>query len=214
MAMSETASILYDTHATVRRLTTAGMPETHAEAVVGEQVHLIQHNLATKADIEKFRLETNASIDALRQETKAGIEALASGNQGEHRNREERHRKVDHHHEPHHRGHTGRPGGRRHQAHLTPPTPRDPLVCRRRARSFPPLIATVHRRRDDSAPETPRAGLGDEPLHPHRTMQHHLAGASPARSSPPTPRQRETAALTSKTAWIPHTDTAATCGTS
>ena len=51
MAMSETASTLHDTHAAVRRLTTAGMLEPHAEAVVGEQVHLIQHNLATKVDI-------------------------------------------------------------------------------------------------------------------------------------------------------------------
>ena len=28
-------------------------------------------------------------------------------------------------------------------------------------------------------PSTPRAGLGDMPLHLHRTMQHRLAGASP-----------------------------------
>ena len=51
MAMSETAYTLYDIHAAVRRLTAADMPEPHAEAVVGEQVHLIQHNLATKVDI-------------------------------------------------------------------------------------------------------------------------------------------------------------------
>ena len=94
MAMSETTSFFYDTHAAVRQLTTAGMPEPHAEAVVRGQVHLIQHNLATKADveqiraevetsrletkaeIEKLRLETNASIDALRQETNASIDAL------------------------------------------------------------------------------------------------------------------------------------------
>ena len=92
MAMSETTSIFYDTHAAVRQLTTAGMPEPHAEAVVRGQVHLIQHNLATKADIEqiradvetsrletkaeieKLRLETNASIDVLREETKANTE--------------------------------------------------------------------------------------------------------------------------------------------
>ena len=92
MAMSETTSFFYDTHAAVRQLITAGMPEPHAEAVVRGQVHLIQHNLATKADIEqiradvetsrletkaeieKLRLETNASIDVLRQETKANTE--------------------------------------------------------------------------------------------------------------------------------------------
>ena len=83
MAMSETTSIFYDTHAAVRRLITAGMPEPHAEAVVGEQVHLIQYNLATKADIEQIRadvetsrLETKADIESLRQETKADIESL------------------------------------------------------------------------------------------------------------------------------------------
>ena len=83
MAMSETTSFFYDTHAAVRQLTTAGMPEPHAEAVVRGQVHLIQHNLATTADIEqiraeveKLRLDTNASIDVLRQETKAEIAAV------------------------------------------------------------------------------------------------------------------------------------------
>ena len=94
MAMSETTSFVYDTHAAVRRLTSVGMPETHAEAVVGEQSHVMQHNLATKADIEtsrletkaeiaavrgdveKFRLETNARIDVLREETKAEIAAV------------------------------------------------------------------------------------------------------------------------------------------
>ena len=80
MAMSEAASIFYDTHAAVRQLTTAGMPEPHAEAVVRGQVHLIQHNLATKADIEQIRadvetsrLETKADIEKLRLETKAEI---------------------------------------------------------------------------------------------------------------------------------------------
>ena len=46
-----------------------------------EQVHLIEHNLATKADIEKLRQETRADIAAvradiekLRLETRADIE--------------------------------------------------------------------------------------------------------------------------------------------
>ena len=38
------------------------------------------------------------------------------------------------------------------EAEMTPATPRDPPACRRRARSFPPLIAIVHRRRDGGAP--------------------------------------------------------------
>jgi len=70
LAVAQTSEVLYDTHAAVRRLTGAGMPEPHAEAVVREQVHLIEHNLATKADIEAAR----ADIETLRLETKADIE--------------------------------------------------------------------------------------------------------------------------------------------
>ena len=83
LAMAQTSNVVYDTHAAVRRLTGSGMPEPHAEAVVREQVHLIEHNLATKADIETLRQETKADIAAvradiekLRLETRAGIETL------------------------------------------------------------------------------------------------------------------------------------------
>jgi len=81
--MAQTSNVVYDTHAAVRRLAAAGMPEPHAEAVVREQVHLIEHNLATKADIaavqadiEKLRLESKADTEKLRQETKADIAAV------------------------------------------------------------------------------------------------------------------------------------------
>jgi len=77
--MAQTSNVVYDTHAAVRRLAAAGMPEPHAEAVVREQVHLIEHNLATKADIETLRLETKAGIEKLRLETRAGIEAAKLG---------------------------------------------------------------------------------------------------------------------------------------
>ena len=90
MAMVETARTIYDTHAAVRRLREADLPEPHAEAVVREQVHLIEHDLATKADIaavqgnietvkadiEKPRLETGGSIEAFKAELKADIEKL------------------------------------------------------------------------------------------------------------------------------------------
>ncbi len=75
MTMMQT-TIVYDTHAAVLRLTETGMPEPQAVAVVREQSLLLEHNLATKADIEALRQETKAGIEALRQETKAGIEAL------------------------------------------------------------------------------------------------------------------------------------------
>jgi len=79
--MAQTFGPVYDTHAAVRRLTEAGIPEPQAEAVVREQTHILEHNLATKADIETLRQETEAEIAAvradvekLRLETKAGIE--------------------------------------------------------------------------------------------------------------------------------------------
>ena len=85
MAMSETAYTLYDIHAAVRRLTAASTPEPHAETVVGEQVHLIQHNLTTKTDIEQVHadveglwLATRTDIETLRQETKADVETAKS----------------------------------------------------------------------------------------------------------------------------------------
>ena len=83
MTMEETARPFYDTLAAVRRLTEAGLPEPHAEAVVREQVHVIEHNLATKADIEQLRLENKTEfesvlgeIEKLRLETKADTEKL------------------------------------------------------------------------------------------------------------------------------------------
>ncbi len=83
MTMPETARPIYDTYAAIRRLPEAGLPEPHAEAVVKEQVHLIEHDLATKADIaavqadiETLRLETKADIEKLRLETKADIATL------------------------------------------------------------------------------------------------------------------------------------------
>ncbi len=82
MTMMQT-TIVYDTHAAVLRLTETGMPEPQAVAVVREQSLLLEHNLATKADIElvkadieALRQETKAGIEALRQETKAGIELV------------------------------------------------------------------------------------------------------------------------------------------
>jgi len=74
--MAQTFGSVYDTHAAVRRLTEAGIPEPQAEAVVREQTHILEHNLATKADIETLRQETKASIETLRQETEAEIAAV------------------------------------------------------------------------------------------------------------------------------------------
>ena len=54
------ASIVFDTHAFVKRLTAVGMPEEQAEALADEQAKLIDERLATKADLE--RLEQRLTI--------------------------------------------------------------------------------------------------------------------------------------------------------
>ena len=96
--MSE--AIAFDTHRFVKHLTENGFTEQQAEVLADEQVHLLNTNLATQADvaaiqreivgvkrdIEVLRQETKTSIagvqrdiEALRQETKADIEALRLG---------------------------------------------------------------------------------------------------------------------------------------
>ena len=96
--MSE--AIAFDTHRFVKHLTENGFTEQQAEVLADEQVHLLNTNLATQADvaaiqreivgvkrdIEVLRQETKTSIagvrrdiEALRQETKADMEALRLG---------------------------------------------------------------------------------------------------------------------------------------
>ena len=79
--MSE--AIAFDTHRFVKHLTENGFTEQQAEVLADEQVHLLNANLATQADIaaihqdiDALRQETKTNIDALRQETKADIEFL------------------------------------------------------------------------------------------------------------------------------------------
>ena len=68
--MSE--AIAFDTHQFVKHLTAHGFTEEQAEVLATEQVHLLNSNLATKADIVGVQRE----IEALRQATKADIETL------------------------------------------------------------------------------------------------------------------------------------------
>jgi len=70
--MNPQSAAIYDTHAAIQRLTSKGMPEPQAEAVIHEQFLILEHNLATKVDIA----DTNARIEQLRQETKVDIELV------------------------------------------------------------------------------------------------------------------------------------------
>ena len=55
------ASIAFDTHAFVKELTAAGMPEAQAEVLASSQAKLIDEKLATKQGLKKLeeRLRRN-----------------------------------------------------------------------------------------------------------------------------------------------------------
>ena len=69
--MSE--AIAFDTHRFVKNLTASGFTEAQAEALADEQVHLLNSNLATKADIlavksdiREVKLELELKIEKAR----------------------------------------------------------------------------------------------------------------------------------------------------
>lgn len=62
-ATQTTAPAMYDTLAAVRRLTAAGLSEKQAEGVVYEQVHLLEHNFATKAQVAQLQAKLEADIE-------------------------------------------------------------------------------------------------------------------------------------------------------
>ena len=70
---------LFDTHASVKRLITAGLTESIAEALVEEQQKWHNNNLAnlaTKQDVELLRQEVKQDVELLRQEVKQDVELL------------------------------------------------------------------------------------------------------------------------------------------
>jgi hypothetical protein len=59
--------IAFDTHAFIKRLTAAGMPEPQAEIIADQQTRLIDEKLATKADLARTQDVLTADIaDAAR----------------------------------------------------------------------------------------------------------------------------------------------------
>jgi len=67
---------VFDTHAFVKRLTAAGMPEAQAEVLADERVRLIDERLATKEDIAKLQAATTQDIAKLQAATTADIAKL------------------------------------------------------------------------------------------------------------------------------------------
>ena len=61
------AAIAFDTHAFIKRLTAAGMPEPQAEILAEEQARLVEDRLATKADVGDVRRDiAEAKVDLLK----------------------------------------------------------------------------------------------------------------------------------------------------
>ncbi len=59
------SAIAFDTHAFVKRLTAAGMPEVQAEILAEEQAKLIDTQLATKFDLERLKQELTIRIGGM-----------------------------------------------------------------------------------------------------------------------------------------------------
>ena len=65
------ASVIFDTHAFVKRLTAAGMPVEQAEILADESTRLVGEQVATKQDIALLRTDLEllrADLDRLRSE--------------------------------------------------------------------------------------------------------------------------------------------------
>ncbi len=56
-------ALAFDTHAFVKRLTAAGMPEAQAEVLADEQARLVDERLATKADLREAELRLEARME-------------------------------------------------------------------------------------------------------------------------------------------------------
>ena len=59
------AAMMFDTHAFVKELTRAGMPEEQAEVLARSQATLIDEKLATKEDLKKLELATKRDLKEL-----------------------------------------------------------------------------------------------------------------------------------------------------
>jgi hypothetical protein len=70
------SAIAFDTHAFIKRLTAAGMPESQAEVLAEEQAKLIETQLATKADIDLVRRDIELAKHELTIRVGAMIVAL------------------------------------------------------------------------------------------------------------------------------------------
>ena len=59
------SAIAFDTHAFIKRLVAAGMPEAQAEVLAEEQAKLIETQLATKVDLELLKHDLTIRVGGM-----------------------------------------------------------------------------------------------------------------------------------------------------
>ena len=59
------SALVFDTHAFIKELTDAGMPEAQAEVLVRRQARLIDEQLATKRDLKELELRLTVRLGAM-----------------------------------------------------------------------------------------------------------------------------------------------------
>ena len=64
------ATLTFDTHAFVKELTRAGMPEEQAEVLARSQATLIDEKLATKQDLKELELRLKRDIQEMELQLK------------------------------------------------------------------------------------------------------------------------------------------------
>ncbi len=70
------ATLTFDTHAFVKELTQAGMPEEQAEVLARSQATLIDEKLATKQDLKELELRLKRDMKELEMRLKRDIQEL------------------------------------------------------------------------------------------------------------------------------------------
>ena len=70
------ATLTFDTHAFVKELTQAGMPEEQAEVLARSQATLIDEKLATKQDLKELEMRLVRDMKELEMRLKRDIQEL------------------------------------------------------------------------------------------------------------------------------------------
>ena len=70
------STIVFDTHAFVKELTEAGMPEAQAEVLARSQANLIDEKLATKEDLKKLELHLTMRLGSMMVVAVGAVAAL------------------------------------------------------------------------------------------------------------------------------------------